>query len=284
MARNHARVMTAIWADPQFVALEPEAQRMYLLLLSQPDLTPCGALPHLPRRWARLSARTSVEEIENALSLLEDGGYVLIDRDTDELVIRTLVVHDGGLGNPNHRGAVKSALKALHSPRLRQAVIDVIPEGHRDAIADGWTMPSECHRNAIAEPSLMNAEVGGRRQSPVSSCSVVEDSRAASRPAPFEDEFQAWYDGYPRHIDRKDALTQYRARRRQGETIETLTRARDNYAESVAGVAKEFIKYPSTFLAKDGPYLEYRWGIPPDARRNGIDPLGGAKRALEQMR
>jgi hypothetical protein len=155
MPRNHARVLTSIWADAQFCTLPADVQRLYLLLLSQPDLTPCGALPLVPSRWARLSPSTTPEDVTVALEALERERYIVVDHETSELVIRTFVVHDGGLGNPKMRGAIKSALCALHSDALRLAVVEVIPSPHQAEIVD-----------AIADrlPIRLNAEVGGRWQ------------------------------------------------------------------------------------------------------------------------
>lgn len=210
MARNHARLLTAIWSDPHFTALEPEAQRVYFLLLSQPDLSACGVLAFLPRRWARLSALTSVEEIENAISLLEEARFVMVDNETDELLIRTFVIHDGGLNNPKMRGATKSAMRAVHSRVLRSAISAVLPEQFRAEIVDGLPMAkaiplesdSRTERKAIAMGTVngSNAEVGGRRQSPGPSGSDVPEvppkggQRGSRIPDDFAltDEHRAW--------------------------------------------------------------------------------------------
>lgn len=90
---------------------------------------------------------------------------------------------------------------------------------------------------------------------------------AASQPAhAYESDFDAWYSGYPRKIDRKQALSVYRARRREGIEPGRLTQARDHYAAAMVGSAAEFVKYPATFLAKDGPWSEWEHG-PPDGAK-----------------
>jgi len=168
VARNHARILTSIWSS-DFVERSPRAQWLYLVLLSQPDLTPCGALAYVPGRWARLSPTMKIEDVEKAATELEEHRYVVIDHDTAELVIRTLVVHDGGLANSKMRGAVKSSLGALHSERLKRAVIEVIPIEHRTAIDLGSSIG--CRSDSIpdpeTEPRIVDpkvTEVGGRRQ------------------------------------------------------------------------------------------------------------------------
>lgn len=81
---------------------------------------------------------------------------------------------------------------------------------------------------------------------------------------PFADEFDKWWSDYPRKIDKAKAFTQFKARRRDGVTLEELIAARDNYAK----VAEPgFIKYPATFLAgKTGPWSEFVDGAPAGAK------------------
>lgn len=53
MARTHGRIMAAIWNDGDFIALRGSAQRMFMFLLSQPDLSHAGLLPMRVNRWAK---------------------------------------------------------------------------------------------------------------------------------------------------------------------------------------------------------------------------------------
>lgn len=244
MARNHARVLTAIWSDAEFTGMTPEAQRMYLLLLSQPDLTPCGALPYIPRRWARLCPGTTVEAVEKAIEELEESRFLLVDRDTDELAIRTFVVHDGGLANPKMRGAVKSSLGALHSRWLRSSIAAVIPCEYRDSIADGIAdQIGDPIDDPIASqsPMRLNAEVGGRRQE------VRTPARKVAETV-YDDEFDAVWSEYPRKEARKPALSAYRARRREGVSAEELARAVSFFGPAMASRDRDKIMLGSTFF------------------------------------
>jgi hypothetical protein len=194
MARNHARILTSIWAS-EFTECSPRAQWLYMLLLSQPDLTPCGALAYVPGRWARLAPGMKVEDVEKAATELEERSYVVIDRDTAELVIRTLVVHDGGLNNSKMRGAVRSALGAIHSPRLREAIIGVLPVDIRNEIAPGSTRdrPPIDDKEPIddrSEPDPENAEVGGRRDRSSTSSLSGSGGGRAKRGTRIPDDFE----------------------------------------------------------------------------------------------
>lgn len=128
MARAHAIVHATIWSDSDFTGLPTGAQRLYLLLLSQPDLTLCGSIAYRPKLWARLAPDTTVDDIEEAIAALEDARFVLVDRDVDELLVRTLIRWDPVLRHPNMAKSMARAWGALASQRLRDAVVAELPE------------------------------------------------------------------------------------------------------------------------------------------------------------
>ena len=51
------------------------AQRLYMFLLSQPELTYCGTMPLRPARWAPKAAGLSLADIERDLKELEGSAY-----------------------------------------------------------------------------------------------------------------------------------------------------------------------------------------------------------------
>jgi len=94
MGRSEARVYTSIWRDGDFLALPPGAQRLYLFLLSQDDLTLCGVVPLREPRWASKAAGLTPEAVIADLGVLEAARFVLTDRTTGELLIRSLIRRD----------------------------------------------------------------------------------------------------------------------------------------------------------------------------------------------
>src|SRR3954466_9553738 len=96
MARSHGRVLASIWRDEDFLAHEPSAQRLYMLLLSQPDLEHSGLIGLRLARWAQLGKGTSPATIRADLVALQDQGrFVVVDWDTEEVLVRTLIKNDG---------------------------------------------------------------------------------------------------------------------------------------------------------------------------------------------
>lgn len=139
MARDHARIQVALWSDPDFRLLSCEAQRMYLVILSQPRLSYCGALDYLPSRLAILANDDTPEYVEQAVKALEAHRYVVVDRDTHELLVRTFVRHDGLLGSPNVTKAMLKDRAALLSEPLRNVLDDELRRAYStDPKAAGW--------------------------------------------------------------------------------------------------------------------------------------------------
>lgn len=119
MARTQARVLTRIWNDEDFRRLPRRAQGTYMFLLSQANLNHAGLLPLTVKRWAMTAGDCSVAEVEEDLAHLEAADYIVIDRDTEELLIRTLIRNDGIWKQPKVMQAMKADSGEIASPLLR---------------------------------------------------------------------------------------------------------------------------------------------------------------------
>lgn len=122
MARSEARISVAIWDDPDFVALSVEAQRMYLFLLSQPDLAHNGVLALRERRWARSAASLTASDITSALKELQQANYVVVDEDAEELLIRSLIRRDKVYRQPYVLQSASEHLPLVASPAILAAL------------------------------------------------------------------------------------------------------------------------------------------------------------------
>jgi hypothetical protein len=120
VSRSHGRIYARIWDDADFVALAPGAQRMYLFLLSQPDLSQAGLLPLRVRRWARSSAGLTPAAVREDLEALERARFVVVDEDAEELLIRTFVRNDQVYRQPKVMVRMAEDARQMASPRLRE--------------------------------------------------------------------------------------------------------------------------------------------------------------------
>ena len=101
MPRTHARIAVTIWQDEDFLAQPVTAQWAYMLILSQPDLSAAGVLWYRPARWASRAANVAAEHVERAVTFLEAARFVVVDRDTEELLVRTFIKNDQIWKTPN---------------------------------------------------------------------------------------------------------------------------------------------------------------------------------------
>ena len=75
MPRTEGRIFTSIWKDGDFLSLPPMAQRLYIFLVTQPELTYCGTMPLRPARWVPKASGLSLADIERDLKELEGSAY-----------------------------------------------------------------------------------------------------------------------------------------------------------------------------------------------------------------
>lgn len=127
MARTRATIYVTCWNDADFRALPALAKYLYWSLLAQSKLTIAGCLDLKVGRWADLSPDTPPDLVEHLLDVLEDRRYVAVDRETDELVIRTFVKHDVS-GNKNSQRGVWGAWQGIESEYLRRWVVANLPD------------------------------------------------------------------------------------------------------------------------------------------------------------
>lgn len=122
MAREYARLMTAIWRNQEFRALDAAEQRLYLLLVTQPDISAAGLLPLRVRRWAEMAKDTTPDAIVAALRMLDAGRFVVVDFDTEEVLVRAFVRWDGGFTNSKRRPVIIRDSEDIGSTRLRRVL------------------------------------------------------------------------------------------------------------------------------------------------------------------
>ncbi len=142
MARNYAQVRVSIWQDDDFRTLPVEAQHLYFLLLTSPTLNLAGVSDWRPERIASLADNWTPDDVRDAAYILGARRYILTDESTEEVLVRTLVKHDGILRNPKTAVGMVSAWTGTYSKRLRAAVA-----GEVQKLADGV---SESVRRVIA--------------------------------------------------------------------------------------------------------------------------------------
>lgn len=120
MARSEARLQIGMWRAGLEGANAFE-KLVYAVLLTESTLNHAGVGAIRLTRWAK-DASLTVEETEKALTGLCNGNWVILDDDTEEVFVRTLLRHDKVAEQPYVlKGALKEALLTV-SPRIRVAL------------------------------------------------------------------------------------------------------------------------------------------------------------------
>lgn len=118
MPRNYAQIVTAIWRNHEFRALDEVPQRLYLLLATQPDISAAGVLALRVRRWADMASNSTPDGIFQALKILEEDRFIVVDGGTEELLVRSFIRWDGGYKNSKRRPAIFRALDEVASDSI----------------------------------------------------------------------------------------------------------------------------------------------------------------------
>ena len=184
MARSHGRIKVGIWGDDDFCSLTRSAQRAYFMLLSQQLITNCGVLSYTPRRWARLAADATIDNTAEALTELQAARFVLIDQETDEILIRTYIEHDGILTSPNLTKAAIREYETITSVRIKRALAEQFPELFQERFLELFSEPFlEPIWEQFPEPLLSARAVAPPRPSPPPVVKERTSVRKGSAPA-----------------------------------------------------------------------------------------------------
>lgn len=138
--KDHARINLDIWGDDAWLDCEPDAQHLYMVLWTSPQLSYCGAGDWNPGRIATRSKGWTPEAVEIAGAKLSRDLFLIIDTDTDEFLMRSWVKHDGLWRTPNMAVSVANARAELASRTLRGIVVhEVTKIRAKNPESSSWT-------------------------------------------------------------------------------------------------------------------------------------------------
>lgn len=122
MARDYAQIRTDIWADDHWRTLTPGAQWLYTHLLTSPTLTHAGVADWRPVRIAKLGRTLTPDLVRKYADELARDRFVLTDDETEEVVVRSFIRHDGVLMNPNLWKSLGVAFADIYSAAIKAMV------------------------------------------------------------------------------------------------------------------------------------------------------------------
>lgn len=154
MARDHARVELNIWADDDWLDLTPGAQHLYLVLLTHPDLSYAGVADWRPNRLRAMASHWDTDDVKRAADELARNLYIVVDEDTEEVLVRSFVRNDGLMKQPNLAKAMVKAARSIASRSIRAVLVHELLRLHEDQPGiKGWESAGELLSWRSADPS-----------------------------------------------------------------------------------------------------------------------------------
>ncbi|WP_234551465.1 hypothetical protein [Rhodococcus qingshengii] len=185
--RKYAQLLKSIWNDTDWRALSRDAQWLYELLISQSSMNYAGVLDLTIRRWSNLASDTTPADVTRALEELHMAYFVVVDWDTEEVLVRSLIRNDGLWKQARMLMIALNSAAEVQSPRLRFVLAEELRRLPVDQITEGKRDKPEAVREALAHTLLLlDADPGQQLPSGASSQAA---RRELPRGARYDDAF-----------------------------------------------------------------------------------------------
>lgn len=123
MAREYGQLRHDIWNDDDWLDLTVPAQHLYMTLLSDPTLSYCGVTDWRPGRVAQRAADNPTRATILAAQELSYAYFIVVDEETEEVLIRSYLRHDPILKNPRLAVTMTKDFGAVGSRKIRAALV-----------------------------------------------------------------------------------------------------------------------------------------------------------------
>lgn len=123
MARKFAAFRLSMWSDEDFLAITPEGQHLYFVVVTGPGLSFCGVDDWRPNRIARRARGWTSHDVEKAGLELRESRHLVVDEETEEVLARSFLRHDEVLKQPNLAVAAITDYGRVASPMLRGVIV-----------------------------------------------------------------------------------------------------------------------------------------------------------------
>ena len=123
MARDRANLRTDMISDDDYRSLTRDEQWLYKLLLIHPSLSYAGVADWRPGRLASTAAGTTAADVRRIGAGLQSKYFIYVDEETEEVLIRSFVKHDGLLKQYRLPISMANDYAAISSPEIREFFI-----------------------------------------------------------------------------------------------------------------------------------------------------------------
>jgi len=233
---KYVRLMRNIWTDQEWLDLSAASKIVYVQLISQPNISKAGVLPTVLRRWASMYPDLDVEDIAASVEDLTARGFVVVDEDTQELLVRTYMRYDEMFTQPNGRKAIASAYDEIVSDALKRIVRDELSallDNADNVLDDSSGNPSgNPSSNTSVTPRTKNQEPRTKSQELLTA----------------DNEFDEFWTNYPRKTGKQPAQKAW-GKLSEPDRHAALQAIRAHVAYWQASQTRpQFIPHPATWL------------------------------------
>lgn len=129
MARNYTTSTTTLWRpESKFTRLTGRQQAVYQMLKGQEQISSAGVVALTYKRWAQSASDYTVETLRADLAVLASEGHVVVDEDTEEVLLVKFIRWDKGYGNPKRIGVIQDDAQRIMSPPIKEAIADELDD------------------------------------------------------------------------------------------------------------------------------------------------------------
>jgi hypothetical protein len=246
----YVKVVRSIWTDSEWLELSSTEKLIYLQLISQPNISKCGVLPFVPRRWAHMHPDLGPDELNAAIDSLERLGYVFVDRDTEELLVRTYMRYDEAWRQTNGVRGIQIEAEQIMSKALLQQVLQEFEKASGNPLHKGSDNPCDnpCDNSNATPltpnpyPNTPNPDTETQEQT------SSDDSVAAEIVPDWEIQFEQFYALYPRKKAKDRARAAFKKLKPSDRKLamSAIHKHIDYWQRERTGM--EFIPHPASWL------------------------------------
>lgn len=157
MARTSSYFKTSIWGD-EFRALPMAAQHLYIAMWTSAGLSYAGVADWRPARLCKVAADLTPKKVIEAGLILHHGLYIVVDEETEEVLIRSFIRNDGLMEQPNVAAAMVRDYAKIASPAIRGVIVYELQRLFEEAPElKGWRDPKSGKERAsslLGNPSV----------------------------------------------------------------------------------------------------------------------------------
>ncbi|UOQ56057.1 hypothetical protein MUN78_10110 [Leucobacter allii] len=140
VARSYANIRMNIWSDEDWRNLSGAGKLLYITLLCHDTLSYAGVADWRPAKLAPLiDPRWTADDVRTAAAELSRAFFVVISEESEEILIRSFLKHDGLMKQPKMAQAMTSAFGSIASLELRQMLAFEVQKLHANSPdLPGW--------------------------------------------------------------------------------------------------------------------------------------------------